>query len=163
MTKANYFNKIESQAIKNKLFLTNRTDLLDKEISENLWSFSLTKELAEQVSPADFLDLFDKICANGQKQLNVSDLPLDLIYYLWHDEQAGQLRLNFINSNHKKLPFGCILDFVESESEIIQGFLKSEYMVGIPMVDFRDIDTGENEEEIPYTLKVFKRILKKEQ
>ena len=94
-------------------------------------------------------------------------MDINLIYYLWFDEQAGQLRFNFINSNHDKLPFGCKLVFVDSEKEIIDDFLNSNYLDGIHWSEFKVVDKAKQENvaaveednlEI-FTLKVYKQMI----
>ena len=94
-------------------------------------------------------------------------MDINLIYYLWFDEQAGQLRFNFINSNHDKLPFGCKLVFVDSEKEIIDDFLNSNYLDGIPWSEFKVVDKTkqenvaavEEENLETFTLKVYKQMI----
>jgi hypothetical protein len=161
MTKDKYFNDAESAAVNEKLFITEKTDLLDKEISENLWAFGITQELADRTDPSDFLELFDKIKADRQQQLDNCDKAINLIYYLWHDEQAGQLRLNFINSNHAQLPFGCELEYIETEREIITAFLKSKYLDDLPMNELEVVDGEDDdiEQEQLFRLKVYTQTL----
>jgi hypothetical protein len=42
------------------------------------------------------------------------------------DDQAGQLRFNFINSNHAKLPFGSPVIIVQTEDEILLDYLTGQ-------------------------------------
>lgn len=159
--KSQQFRTIEENILKDELFLTESTDMLQEEIQENLWSFSLTENLAKQITASDFSELLDKIKENAQKQLDRHDGPLELIYYLWHDQQSGQLRLNFINSNHHNLPFGCALTIVESETEIIHDFLNSKYLEGVSFSELEDLTEQDEEPEVSFVLKVYKRFLKK--
>ena len=102
-----------------------------------------------------------------KQQLQQSDVDINLLYYLWFDEQAGQLRFNFINSNHDKLPFRCKLVFVDSEKEIIDDFLNSNYLDGIPWSEFKVVDKTkqenvaavEEENLETFTLKVYKQMI----
>lgn len=113
------------------LFLTDRTDQLHKETYHNFIAISLTTELARQTSTDEIVDFVSKIKKNRQQQLVNSDLLIDLLYYLWFDEMEAQLRINFINANHEKLPFDGEMCFVESEQEVIYRFLTSPYLDGL--------------------------------
>ena len=42
-------------------------------------------------------------------------------------EQAGQLRFNFINSNHDRLPFSSQLTFADKEKEILNDYLNKRH------------------------------------
>ena len=78
-----------------------------------------------------------------------------------------QLRFNFINSNHDKLPFRCKLIFVDSEKEIIDDFLNSNYLEGIPWNELKVVDkveweniAAEEEENLKtFTLKVYRQMI----
>ncbi len=165
MTKEAYLEDLEKDLLNDKMFITERTDLVDKEITSNCWVLSFPEELVDKVSSFEILEVLIKVKANRQGQLESSGVAVDLIYYLWFDEQAGQIRFNFINSFHKGLPFGCKLDFVETEKEIIDDFLHSPYLNGIPMGELKNVDPNEEkykvEEGLPFTLKVYKEIIRK--
>jgi len=92
-----------------------------------------------------------------------SEAEVDMRYYSWFDEQAGQLRFNFINSNHKNLPFKSEVQLVESESSIIKGFLASNYHDGIAWSELEEVESIENqgEDKTQYHIKVYMEILRK--
>ena len=78
---------------------------------------------------------------------------------------AGQLRVNFINSNHSELPFGANLEFTSNEVDIIDEFLHSEYLNEITWDKLSD-DTGDQQnkkstEIIDFKLKVYQEIIRK--
>jgi len=151
-----------------ELFLTNSTDLIREEIKHNCVLVSMSSNAAKQASTSDFISFLDRVKVNRRQQLQQSSLNIDLIYYLWFDEQAGQLRFNFINSNHDKLPFGCKIFFVESEKQIIDEFLDSNYLDGIPLSELeiydkslqfkREIKGDENIEKT-WTVRVYRQII----
>lgn len=129
--KQTYFKnlaKFETTAI----FFTDKVNLVKNEIQSNCIAIGLTFDLAGQISSDEIIIFLTKLKANRKKQLINCELQIDLIYYSWFDEMAGQFRFNFINSNHNKLPFGCELKFVETEKEIINKFIQSYYLEGIP-------------------------------
>lgn len=165
--KEKYFNDLRSLETA-ELFLTNSTDIVNEEIKHNCEMVSISADIAKQVSSLDFLLFLDKVKANRQQQLEQSSLDLNIIYYLWFDEQAGQLRFNFINSHHDKLPFGCKISFVDSEQEIIDDFINSNYLDNIPWNELETVDNlqqlksitnDENANEKAYVAKVYKHII----
>lgn len=90
---------------------------------------------------------------NRISQLDKSDKSIDLIFYSWFDEQAGNLNFNFINSGQENLPFKSELEFVDSLDSIISDFLDSKYIDGIPLDELEDVtDTNE---ETDFKLKVY--------
>lgn len=115
------------------LYLTDRKDQLHKEIYQNCFAINLTTELAKNITTEEVINFLTKIKTNRLQQLINSNLDIDLFYYLWFDEMEGQLRINFINSNHEKLPFDGDVRFVETEHEVIYRFLTSPYLDGLLM------------------------------
>ncbi|SDT83193.1 hypothetical protein SAMN05216371_8007 [Streptomyces sp. TLI_053] len=45
------------------------------------------------------------------------------VVYLWHDDQAAQLRLSFVSAGRDGIPFGVPLVFVDGPQEILNDFL----------------------------------------
>lgn len=142
VNKTDFFNDLSSQ-ISEPLYLTDKTDEVNEEIKHNHWSISATKDIITQTTTTDFLDFIQKVKENYKNQLDNSSHDIDLIFYLWFDEMAGQLRFNFINSNHDKLPFGCQLKHTDRPEEIVDEFIKSKYLEGIPWTELETIETKE--------------------
>src|SRR5690606_37591661 len=120
-----YFNQYE-YLISENILVTDKTDRIENEIYENEISFNISKKDSEILNTSAFKFFLTRVKANRQKQLKASGVDTDLQYYIWFDEMAGLLRVNFINANHKKLPFGAGLIFSANEDEIIQDFLRSD-------------------------------------
>jgi len=167
--KEDFFNNLSEQ-FSEPIYLTANTNEVNEEISQNHWAFSVPTEIASQMTTTDFLDFIEEIEDNYKHQLNNSDIDVDLIFYMWFDEMAGQLRINFINSNHKSLPFGCKLEFTEQPAEIVQKFLESNYLDGIPWEELETVDKLEQEEEIDnieknetngFVLTVYRELIRK--
>jgi hypothetical protein len=122
MTKQEFFKDIED--IKSdKLLITDSVDNLNEEIKNNCWSIQFDDELSMEFSVDELADFLKEVKTNRRKQLKQSKIKVGLIYYVWVDGQAGQLRFNFINSNHEKLPFRSQLTFVTKEDEILTDYL----------------------------------------
>ena len=129
MTKKEFIESLE-EIVTDKIFITSETDSIDKEVSSNMWRISTDNDVISQLSTQDLLNVIQRIKVNRHGQLTKSAETVDLIFYMWHDVQASQLRFNFINSNHQKLPFGTTINLVEYESIIINEFLSDEYHSG---------------------------------
>jgi hypothetical protein len=140
--KNDFFNDLLKQ-ISEPLYLTDKTSELNEEIYSNNWILSAPSEIIFQSTTIDFLEFIEKVKDNYKNQLDKSTLDIDLLFYLWFDEMAGQLCFNFINSNHDKLPFSCKLKHIERPEEIIDKFLKSNYHDEIPWNEFEDVETPE--------------------
>jgi hypothetical protein len=122
MTKQEFFKDIEN--IKSdKLLITDSVDNVNEEILNNCWSISINDDLSKEISVDELADFLKEVKTDRQEQLRHSHSKVGLIYYLWVDGQAGQLKFNFINSNHDKLPFGSQLTFVTIENEILVDYL----------------------------------------
>ena len=161
MTKEEFFGNID-EIISDKIYLTDNLDELNKEIENNHWSIGIDSDTAKNVKNEDLRDFLRKVVKNRIAQLDKSDKNIDLTYYSWFDEQAGNLNLNFINSRHKKLPFKAELEFVDSIDTIISDFLNSKYLDGIPWDELEDI-SGDSDvkEETDIKLKVYKEEIAK--
>lgn len=142
------------------LYLTDDTDKLSREIAENCFPLPISGENIKEINIADVLTFLAQIKNNRRIQLKNSGLPVTLIYYLWFDEQAGQLRFNFINSNHKKLPFNCPLRKVESELEILKQLQESDYSSGIPLEELNECNLEDGDDEsVEYVLNIYTEMI----
>lgn len=150
--KIDYFNDLLSQ-ISEPIYLTDKTDEINEEIKYNHWQLTFPIWIASQMTATDFLEFIQKVKDGYKKQLSDSKIEIDLIFYMWFDEMAGQLRFNFINSNHDKLPFGCKLKYTQEPEEIINQFLNSKYLDGIPLNELETIVTQEETEGVEKGLK----------
>ena len=144
------------------IFLTDRTDSLE-ETRSNMVAVGISNSLSKRVSVDALKGFLQRVKANRQKQLESSSLPINLIYYLWVDEMAGQLRLGFINSNHQKLPFSCKYRLASTEEEIINAFLKSPYLEGIPWEDLHENEITQDSDEntTQYILSIYTEEIKR--
>ena len=153
MTREEFFKSI-SEIETDEIYLTETLDELSKEIEINHWSISIDSETAMKIENADLHNFLRKVIENRISQLDKSDKNMDLIFYSWFDEQAGNLNFNFINSRHEDLPFSTELEFVDSLDTIINDFLNSRYLDGIPLDELEDV--SEDIEETDFKLKVYK-------
>ncbi len=152
MTKEEFFKSI-SEIETDEIYLTETLDELSKEIEINHWSINTDSETAMNIEKADLHNFLRKVVDNRTMQLENSDKNMDLLFYLWFDEQAGNLHFNFINYKHETLPFGAKIDFEESIDAIIGDFLNSKYLDGILWNEIEDSEENDNTE---YIVKVYK-------
>jgi hypothetical protein len=169
VTKTAYFNDLSVQ-IAEPIYLTDRTDEVNEEIKCNCWALSAPSDVVSQTTTIDFLEFIQKVKDSYKDQLDKSPLDINLVFYLWFDAMAGQLRFNFINSNHDQLPFGCKLKFTDSPEEIIMQFLNLTHQEGIPWNEFHPVETPEQIAEADrldkelkdnYLLTIYQEIIKK--
>jgi hypothetical protein len=160
MTKAEYIESL-NEIVEDEIFITKDISSLEVEISQNCWSISATQELADQLNADDLESVFQRIKINRQYQLANSDVEVDLIFYIWHDKQASQLKFNPINSNHDKLPFGSKIKLATSLASVIEEFLNSEHHDGIPPSEFEEIVSHEPHYPGKNELYVYQEIFKK--
>jgi hypothetical protein len=99
-------------------------------------------------------------------------IKVDLIYYVWYDSGAGQLRFNFINANHSKLPFGAKLNLTVSERQIVEAFIEAVWSMynsekkeegdweePAEIIDWEKLEQEENEKAANYVLSVYSEII----
>lgn len=106
MMKNEFIKKLQ-EYIDETIYITTSFDEIEKEIDHNCWWISGSVEQIQSLSLNEWEDYIHKLIADRVNQLNASKVSVNLIFYCWYDEFAGQLRFNVINSNHKRLPFGC--------------------------------------------------------
>ena len=159
MNKQEYFEDLK-EIITDKIYIGNSVIELDEEIRNNEWLISMSQELCEITKKEDFLEFFEAVIENRKEQVLNSNKNHGIVFYLWFDEQACQLRFNLISDFHKELPFGCKLKIIDNPDEIIEDFLNVNYHNGIPLEDFVDVteenDNNKEIEETEYVLKVYR-------
>jgi hypothetical protein len=170
--KANFLQKI-GLFEKAEIYITDRTNELEIEIYENMIPIGMPEGLANEMETEDILIFLAKLKANRKEQLLKSKIKTNLIYYIWYDAGAGQLRLNFINSNHPKLPFGATLNLKVSERHIVESFIEDVRNMynfeehdetiledSTEKIDWKKLEEEENEWNANYILPVYSEIIK---
>ena len=137
------------------IYITDKTDDMEKEIYENCVKIGVPDEHLENISASLFQNLLYQVKQNAKRNLDTNSLSVDLIFYVWFDAQAGQLRYNFLNSNHERLPFIAEFQLVDDVYEICDLFVKCTQTSTAPPQDkllvFRQILTKKKIYEfIPY-------------
>ncbi|MBD7943959.1 hypothetical protein H9650_07480 [Psychrobacillus sp. Sa2BUA9] len=133
------------------MFIGNSKEDIDQEISNNTWSISVSNEMNIKLSVKDFKDFFREVISNRSKQIKMSNKGM--LFYVWFDWQAAQLRFNLISDYDSKLPFSCEIETIDNLEPVIEEFLSFPYHDGFPVEDIREEDEGVEENNNP--LKIF--------
>ncbi len=127
--------------------------------AENLWSLSFSAD--KLPSAADLTRFIDAAVNVRRSQAdNIGVKPAT--FYLWHDEQAGQLRFSVARCLPDSLPFGCAVAPADAADEIIGNYLASSSVGGlIPWSELGEVgfDEHETNKAQPYRLRVWARRL----
>ena len=119
-----YINEVYALA-KADIYITDKTDNVNKEIENNCIKIGVPEHLINDIDPLTFSIFLSTAKQNAKAQLSKSDIDVNLIFYVWLDEQAGQLRYNFINCNHDKIPFVAELNFVDDAWLVCKAWVDS--------------------------------------
>jgi hypothetical protein len=151
MDKNEFFRDLE-EIVVDHLFTGDSEDDINQEIANNTWSISVSNELGTQLSVKDFINFFGEVISNRRKQIKIS--KKSMLFYVWFDWQAAQLKFNLISDYDSKLPFSCEIETIDNFEAIIEEFLSFPYHNGFPVEVISDEDEG-IEEESNNPLKVF--------
>jgi hypothetical protein len=160
MNKQEYLKSLE-EIVQDSIYITDRTDELKKEIQTNHWSISINSVTAKLVETEDIVSFLERVKQSRAEQLNLSTVDVDLVFYLWFDEQAGNLNFNFINSNHLNLPFALQIENVDKEVVIIEEFLNSKYVGGIEWDELQAMDESPEVSNRMFKVKVYTEAMKR--
>lgn len=160
MTKQEFFNDVE-EIITDNIYIAPTVDEISEEITNNMWSISITQELCNELIEEDFRVFFNDIIENREEQVSGSKYNHGMIFYLWFEYQSGLLRFNLISDFHKELPFKCNLILVDNPQEIVIDFLKYKYHDGIPIIESEEALIESDMDSNGFELKVFKTHLAK--
>lgn len=142
--------------LRQKLYIADSNKFLSEEIYNNCFGLFVTQQERTETNVDKILNMLKMIRDNRKNQLNKTPENINLTYYSWVDEQNEQLRFNFINSTHKKLPFGCEFLTVTDEREIVEDYIAS---LDRNLLDFdalEDISMSDSEKHYPqFILKVY--------
>ena len=150
------------QAIINSLiFIAENQNLQNQETSSNMWAISIDSSSIDKLSLKDFTEFISSLLHNRQEQVTQLNIQHKVVFYMWFDEMAAQLRFNIISYSEDKLPFGCQVEIISSAEPILKDFFSSRYHDGIPWSELESLENMANDEEDdnPYVLQVFTSFL----
>lgn len=141
--------------IERPIFIACNKELLDREISTNMWAISFGNTAITHIPIDKLLNFIDRFLVKKRQQLLDLNISCDAIFYMWFDEMACQLRFNLISDVHKKLPFGCQLNIVDSPHSILTHFLQSQCNQEILWDELEEINDGYDNAKDIFILNVF--------
>ena len=118
----------------------------------NMWSFSVSSERARLLTVDRVTGFVLGVMAARERQLLTRPGPLyPMLFYLWHDVMAGQLRFSLVTETPGRLPFGALLAPVDDPATIVRDWLESDLLDGIPFDHIVDVDpaTADDRPEPP--------------
>jgi hypothetical protein len=119
------------------------------EARENLLTLSMTHEQMEKLTVSDLCDFVESYILIKKQQLIDNYSAHAMLIYVWFDEMAGSLCVGLIsNSPGRTLPFSCQVDPFAKLDTVINAFMRSPYLEGIPNAELTrltptDIDVSE--------------------
>lgn len=116
------------------------------EARENLYRFAVPSDQVTELT-------VDEICQFVQFFLSLKSLQLlavspdhKVLAYVWFDEMAGVICIGFIsNRPGQSLPFSCRVNAQTPLSSVVQNFVDSKYLDGIPFAELSSLDVNEPE------------------
>ena len=144
------------EIIESLIFIACDKKLLDTEISSNMWAISLDNKVMKDISIDKLLEFINNFVNKKKQQVSELNISCSVIFYLWFDEMASQLRFNIISDSHSKLPFGCELNIINSPQSILAQFLQSQHSPEISWNELEEnIEDFDDAEERTFVLDVF--------
>jgi hypothetical protein len=131
--------------VTDELYIGSTLEDLQREIRNNLWCISASQDEINQLTVQDWETFFVAIMENRSRQIRESGKS-GMIFYMWFDEQAAQIRFCLISAFHEQLPFGNTIELVDQPEIIIEQFMNSPYHDGIPLSELTTVGIDEFEE-----------------
>lgn len=141
------------------IYLGTSTVDLRREIAENRWLISATREECAEVTVAEVMSAMHDVTVSWRTQMVTHADSRGALFYMWFDEQASQLRCCIISDRNSALPFSHATEPVSMMEPIIAAFLSSPYHEGIPWdelteVEWSDPNDDDVMQEIPFNVYV---------
>ncbi|QYJ93554.1 MULTISPECIES: hypothetical protein [Shewanella] len=92
------------------------SDEINEEAQSNMVSFGFNQELLKELG-RESAEEFLTGCADLYQR---KSRDLNMIFYAWFEEQAGQIRISAVSQSHGKLPFSCKLNLTDL-SQVVNG------------------------------------------
>ena len=131
--------------IHDTIFIGGDTDDLNHEISSNMRGISMNQAFIDQCSVSELMDFFHRVIGNRKQQILNSKHEHGMLFYVWFDWMALQLRFCLISEFHEKLPFGCEIKILDELEPILHEFIDFPYHDGIPFEEGSEVEGVEME------------------
>ncbi|WP_246040803.1 hypothetical protein [Streptomyces cadmiisoli] len=104
----------------------------------NTWSLGAADEDRSSLSVTEVVDAFEWTAAAVRERIRDLGFPGVATFYVWHDEQAGQLRCSTGSVPPDALPFTGAYVASEDLRPVVEGFLADDEPGFIPWSDLDD-------------------------
>ena len=135
-----------NEILHDTLFIGHSSDDLSQEIRTNTWHISMSAKERASASREELLNFFSDVMNNRRQQIQDSHSDHGMWFYVWHDQQASQLRFSLISDFHTHLPFGATTA-PETLETIIDEFLTSNDHIPFSALDMQAYNAEEQKPE----------------
>jgi hypothetical protein len=151
------------KVIEAPIYISGQEFLLDEEIDINMWAMAFNSDLVQRITTEVLILFLSELLQKRRCQI-VQISNIKVLFYMWFDKQALQLRFNLISgANGSSLPFGCKINILDSPNSIFESFIAVARHVAVEGDDIEFIDhdddmSDENEFE-GYVLDVYVKVI----
>ncbi|MEU9108119.1 hypothetical protein AB0D54_28085 [Streptomyces xanthophaeus] len=119
------------------------------ESQTNTWHLGADAEERATLSVEDVAAAFESTARGLGDRIRALGLHGTATFYVWHDEQAEQLRCSTSSQPPESLPFGGIYVLTETLEPIITSFLDDSDLGSVPWTDLTPFESdGQNRAEV---------------
>ncbi len=104
------------------------------EARSNQWAFSLSEVQRSRVTPYAVEAFLREIILTRARWLEAHGAA-PMLFYCWHDEQAGQFRFSLVSAEHGRLPFGASVRRVPDLRNVVDSWMGSASSHDIPIAE----------------------------
>jgi len=144
------------------IYISGHQSLVEEETYNNMWALTFGDKLIKELEVEDLEKFLSELLKKRRLQLASIDAKAIATFYLWFDEQALQLRFNFISGENVVLPFGCKVNLLNSPEPIFNDLITTIRQVTIEgdVVEFFDPSKDFDDEiEEEYVLDLYVKVL----
>jgi len=132
---------------------------INREAIANLRFFAIPR--GEAAPGVEAVEAFVGAVVDARREQLEGRKSRSMTMYWWHDVLAGQLRCSLVCSSHRRLPFGARVERLARVRPILDRWLASPWLNGIPLSAFTG-DPAADPEPPPrrHTIQVWATVLR---
>ncbi|MCZ4124681.1 hypothetical protein O3X23_35765 [Streptomyces sp. H39-S7] len=113
------------------------------ESQSNTWHLGADAEERAALSVEQVAAAFEGAAAALRDRIQALGFQGTATFYVWHDEQAGQLRCSTSSQHPESLPFGGTYALTETLDPVIAGFLNDDAPGLMPWTCLSNVEPGD--------------------